>query len=126
MNSLKGCDRAIWGQTAINLAAGLEANGVNVLGTAVADLDRAEDRELFDQVIKQLGLKSNLWARLRCQRKEVLACAHEIGYPVLVRPSYVLGGRAMEIVNNDEELTQYLAENAHLAKRTSDLGRCLP
>ncbi len=111
----KGVIVQFGGQTAINLAAGLEANGVNVLGTAVADLDRAEDRELFDQVIKQLGLKQPV-GKTAMSKEEVLACAHEIGYPVLVRPSYVLGGRAMEIVNNDEELTQYLAENAHLAK----------
>ena len=108
----KGVIVQFGGQTAINLAAGLEANGVNVLGTAVADLDRAEDRELFDQVIKQLGLKQPV-GKTAMSKEEVLACAHEIGYPVLVRPSYVLGGRAMEIVNNDEELTQYL-------------GRCLP
>lgn len=88
----KGVIVQFGGQTAINLAAGLEANGVNVLGTAVADLDRAEDRELFDQVIKQLGLKQPV-GKTAMSKEEVLACAHEIGYPVLVRPSYVLGGR---------------------------------
>ena len=103
------------GQTAINLAAGLAKHGVNVLGTKVKDLDRAEDRELFDQVIKQLGLKQPV-GKTATTKEGVLACAHEIGYPVLVRPSYVLGGRAMEIVNNDTELNEYLAENAYLAK----------
>ena len=103
------------GQTAINLAAGLAKHGVNVLGTKVEDLDRAEDRELFDQVIKQLGLKQPV-GKTATTKEGVLACAHEIGYPVLVRPSYVLGGRAMEIVNNDTELNEYLAENAYLAK----------
>ncbi|KRL83895.1 carbamoyl-phosphate synthase large subunit [Ligilactobacillus apodemi] len=103
------------GQTAINLAAGLAKHGVNVLGTKVEDLDRAEDRELFDQIIKQLGLKQPV-GKTATTKEGVLACAHEIGYPVLVRPSYVLGGRAMEIVNNDTELNEYLAENAYLAK----------
>lgn len=103
------------GQTAINLAAGLAKHGVNVLGTKVKDLDQAEDRELFDQVIKQLGLKQPV-GKTATTKEGVLACAHEIGYPVLVRPSYVLGGRAMEIVNNDTELNEYLAENAYLAK----------
>lgn len=102
------------GQTAINLAAGLKAHGVKVLGTTVEDLDRAEDRELFDQVIKQLGLKQPI-GKTATSRQEVIDCAHEIGYPVLVRPSYVLGGRAMEIVNNDHELETYLDENATAA-----------
>lgn len=111
----KGVIVQFGGQTAINLAAGLEENGVKVLGTSVKDLDRAEDRELFDQVIKQLGLKQPI-GKTATTKEDVLKCAHEIGYPVLVRPSYVLGGRAMEIVNNDAELSEYLEENAYLAK----------
>ena len=99
------------GQTAINLAAGLEAHGVKVLGTTVEDLDRAEDRELFDQVINNLGLKQPI-GKTATTQEQVMECAHEIGYPVLVRPSYVLGGRAMEIVNNDAELEEYLSHNA--------------
>lgn len=111
----KGVIVQFGGQTAINLAEGLAQNGVNVLGTSVEDLDRAEDRELFDQVIKDLGLKQPS-GKTATTEAEVVASAHELGYPVLVRPSYVLGGRAMEIVNNDEELHEYLAENAHFAK----------
>lgn len=99
------------GQTAINLAADLEKNGVKVLGTTVEDLDRAEDRELFDQVINQLGLKQPV-GKTATTQEEVLQCATEIGYPVLVRPSYVLGGRAMEIVYNEAELREYLSHNA--------------
>ncbi|ATP35200.1 Carbamoyl-phosphate synthase large chain [Ligilactobacillus salivarius] len=99
------------GQTAINLAAGLEAHGVKILGTTVEDLDRAEDRELFDQTIKNLGLKQPI-GKTATTQEQVIACAEEIGYPVLVRPSYVLGGRAMEIVNNEQELLDYLAQNA--------------
>lgn len=80
------------GQTAINLAAGLEANGVKILGTTVADLDAAEDRELFDQVIKDLNLRQPI-GMTATTRQGVLDAAKEIGYPVLVRPSYVLGVR---------------------------------
>lgn len=109
----KGVIVQFGGQTAINLAAGLAKNGVKILGTSVKDLDRAEDRELFDQVIKDLDLKQPR-GEIAMNKDEVLERAHDIGYPVLVRPSYVLGGRAMEIVNNDQELDQYLKENADL------------
>lgn len=71
------------GQTAINLAAGLEAHGVKILGTTVEDLDRAEDRELFDQTIKSLGLKQPI-GKTATTQEQVIACAEEIGYPVLV------------------------------------------
>ncbi len=99
------------GQTAINLAAGLEANGVKILGTTVADLDAAEDRELFDQVIKDLNLRQPI-GMTATTRQGVLDAAKEIGYPVLVRPSYVLGGKAMEIVYGQAELEDYLNQNA--------------
>lgn len=99
------------GQTAINLAAGLEANGVKILGTTVADLDAAEDRELFDQVIKDLNLRQPI-GMTATTRQGVLDAAKEIGYPVLVRPSYVLGGKAMEIVYGQAELEEYLNQNA--------------
>ncbi|MEE6665470.1 carbamoyl-phosphate synthase large subunit [Limosilactobacillus fermentum] len=99
------------GQTAINLAAGLEENGVKILGTTVADLDAAEDRELFDQVIKDLNLRQPI-GMTATTRQGVLDAAKEIGYPVLVRPSYVLGGKAMEIVYGQAELEDYLNQNA--------------
>ncbi|MDN7146278.1 carbamoyl-phosphate synthase large subunit [Liquorilactobacillus mali] len=102
------------GQTAINLAAGLVENGVKILGTTVADLDRAEDRELFDQVINNLGLKQPI-GKTATTQEGVVKIAAEIGYPVLVRPSYVLGGRAMEIVNDETELNDYLEHNAKAA-----------
>lgn len=95
------------GQTAINLAAGLEANGVKILGTTVADLDAAEDRKLFDQVIKDLNLRQPI-GMTATTRQGVLDAAKKIGYPVLVRPSYVLGGKAMEIVYGQAELEDYL------------------
>ncbi|KRN33038.1 carbamoyl phosphate synthase large subunit [Liquorilactobacillus mali] len=102
------------GQTAINLAAGLVENGVKILGTTVEDLDRAEDRELFDQVINNLGLKQPI-GKTATTQEGVVKIAAEIGYPVLVRPSYVLGGRAMEIVNDEIELNDYLEHNAKAA-----------
>lgn len=95
------------GQTAINLAQPLVNAGVNILGTSVTNLNRAEDREEFDQVIKQLGLAQPV-GKTATTIDGALAAANEIGYPVLVRPSYVLGGRAMEIVNNQAELKDYM------------------
>src|SRR5699024_1460670 len=91
------------GQTAINLAANLEQRGVKILGTELAAIDRAEDRDKFEQLLDELEL-------LRPHGKAVYAyetaieTANEIGYPVLVRPSYVIGGSRMEIVYSDEEL----------------------
>lgn len=95
------------GQTSINLAAPLAAHGVHILGTTVDDLDRAEDREAFDQVIKKLGLPQPI-GKTATTVAEAVAAAEEIGYPVLIRPSYVLGGRAMEIVGNQAELIDYM------------------
>ncbi|WP_027718149.1 carbamoyl-phosphate synthase large subunit [Desulfovirgula thermocuniculi] len=97
------------GQTAINLAVPLAKAGVPILGTAVEDIDRAEDRERFDQLLVQLGIPKPP-GRAAFSVEEAQAIAAEIGFPVLVRPSYVLGGRAMEIVYNDQELLSYMAE----------------
>lgn len=102
------------GQTAINLAAGLHAHGVKILGTTVEDLDKAEDREEFDETIKRLHLHQPV-GMTATTHQGVVDAAHQIGYPVLVRPSYVLGGKAMEIVYSDSELEEYLAENANIA-----------
>ena len=77
----------------------------------MADLDAAEDRELFDQVIKDLNLRQPI-GMTATTRQGVLDAAKEIGYPVLVRPSYVLGGKAMEIVYGQAELEEYLNQNA--------------
>ncbi|TDL72603.1 carbamoyl-phosphate synthase large subunit [Rhodococcus qingshengii] len=98
------------GQTAINLAAGLEENGVKILGTSLEDLDRAENRDKFEQALVQLDIPMPL-GKTALSVEEAIVIANEIGYPVLVRPSYVLGGRAMEIVYRQEELLHYM-ENA--------------
>jgi carbamoyl-phosphate synthase large subunit len=98
------------GQTAINLAAQLEENGVKILGTSLEDLDRAENRDKFEQALVQLDIPMPL-GKTALSVEEAVEIANGIGYPVLVRPSYVLGGRAMEIVYRQEELLHYM-ENA--------------
>ncbi|MED1469596.1 carbamoyl-phosphate synthase large subunit [Bacillus salipaludis] len=95
------------GQTAINLASKLEDHGVKILGTGLADLDRAEDRDKFEQALVALNIPMPL-GKTALSVEEALVIAEEIGYPVLVRPSYVLGGRAMEIVYRKEELLHYM------------------
>jgi len=97
------------GQTPLKLARDLEAAGVPIIGTSPDAIDRSEDRERFQRSIERLGLKQppNRTARTL---DEGLRLAEEIGYPLVVRPSYVLGGRAMEIVFNQDELKRYLSE----------------
>jgi carbamoyl-phosphate synthase large subunit len=95
------------GQTAINLAAKLAENGVRILGTSLEDLDRAENRDKFEQALEQLDIPQPL-GKTALSVEEAVVIATEIGYPVLVRPSYVLGGRAMEIVYREEELLHYM------------------
>lgn len=95
------------GQTAINLAGALHKAGVKVFGTSVDDIDRAEDRERFDEVLTQTNIPRPRGISVTNQ-EDAIAGAADIGYPVMVRPSYVLGGRAMEIVYNEEELRDYM------------------
>ena len=95
------------GQTPLNLASGLERAGAPLIGTSVESIDRAEDREQFQQLLEKLGLlqaPNGIAATVG----EAFDIARTIGYPVLVRPSYVLGGRAMEIVYDDESLDRYM------------------
>ena len=97
------------GQTPLKLARDLEANGVPIIGTTPDMIDCAEDRERFQKLLQHLGLKQppNRTAR---DADSALALAQEIGYPVVVRPSYVLGGRAMEIVHQQSDLERYMRE----------------
>lgn len=96
------------GQTAINLAEPLVKNGVKILGTTIEDLDRAEDRDQFEQVLQSLDIPQPP-GDTATSAKAAVKIADRIGYPVLVRPSYVLGGRAMEIVENQADLEDYMA-----------------
>lgn len=95
------------GQTPLKLARALEAAGVPIVGTTPDAIDRAEDRERFQQMIDKLGLLQPPNATAR-SAEEAIGLAEKIGYPLVVRPSYVLGGRAMEIVYKEDELTHYM------------------
>ncbi|WP_332020984.1 carbamoyl-phosphate synthase large subunit, partial [Kaistella sp.] len=103
----KGVVVQFGGQTAINLADKLAAHGVEILGTSLEDLDRAENRNKFEAALQELGIPQPL-GKTCFTKEEALVIAEEIGYPVLVRPSYVLGGRAMEIVYDEKDLAHYM------------------
>ncbi len=95
------------GQTPLNLAKQLADNGVTILGTSPDSIDRAEDRDLFGQLITKLNLRQPA-SGMATNGEEAIAIAERIGYPVLLRPSYVLGGTSMEIVYNNDECTHYM------------------
>ncbi len=97
------------GQTPLKLARALEANGVPIIGTSPDAIDRAEDRERFQQMVRKLGLKQPANATVS-NMEQALVEAEKIGFPLVVRPSYVLGGRAMEIVYDLKDLKRYLNE----------------
>ena len=98
---------SLGGQTAINLAPPLHALGVPIIGTDVAAIDRAENRDSFEKVMEKLGIPQPKGLAVT-DIEEGVRVAASIGYPVLVRPSFVLGGRAMQIVANEESLRHYL------------------
>ncbi len=104
------------GQTAINLAQGIAAAGYTILGSSLDAIDRAEDRNRFDSLVEELGIprpKGYTVATL----EEALRVAASLGFPLLVRPSYVLGGRAMEIVYTEKELIQYMKTSVFISQR---------
>jgi carbamoyl-phosphate synthase large subunit len=103
----KGVIVQFGGQTPLKLARALEAQGVQIIGTSPDAIDRAEDRERFAQMIQKLGLRQPENTTVR-STDEAVAAASAIGYPLVVRPSYVLGGRAMEIVYREEDLLRYM------------------
>ncbi len=114
----EGCDGVIvqfGGQTPLNLAEQLEANGVRIIGTRPADIEAAEDRKFFQELANKLGIAqpSN---GLATSVSEAEAIANKIGYPVLMRPSFVLGGRAMVIVYDDEMLRRYMTEAVEVSE----------
>jgi carbamoyl-phosphate synthase large subunit len=97
------------GQTPLKLAETLIKNDIPIIGTSFDAVDRSEDRERFQELVKKLNLKQPNNTTI-VSANEAIDAANSIGYPIVVRPSYVLGGRAMELVNNHEELTRYLVE----------------
>jgi carbamoyl-phosphate synthase large subunit len=105
------------GQTPLKLALDLERAGVPIIGTSPDSIDVAEDRERFQKLLHQLGLRQppNRTARTEAQALEL---AGEIGYPLVVRPSYVLGGRAMEIVHGDKDLERYMREAVRVSEKS--------
>jgi carbamoyl-phosphate synthase large subunit len=105
------------GQTPLKLALDLERAGVPIIGTSPDSIDVAEDRERFQQLLQQLGLRQppNRTARTE---EQALVLAREIGYPLVVRPSYVLGGRAMEIVHGDRDLERYMREAVRVSEKS--------
>ncbi|MCX2983035.1 carbamoyl-phosphate synthase large subunit [Halieaceae bacterium IMCC14734] len=105
----KGVIVQFGGQTPLKLARALEAEGVPIIGTTPDAIDRAEDRERFQHMIEKLGLKQPSNTTVR-STEEAVAAAAKIGYPLVVRPSYVLGGRAMEVVYREEDLLRYMRD----------------
>jgi carbamoyl-phosphate synthase large subunit len=105
------------GQTPLKLALDLERAGVPIIGTSPDSIDIAEDRERFQKLLQQLGLRQppNRTARTE---EQALLLAQEIGYPLVVRPSYVLGGRAMEIVHGDRDLQRYMREAVKVSEKS--------
>ena len=104
------------GQTPLNLALDLKKEGVRVLGTDPENIDRAEDRKRFAEMLSRLGLKHTPYGT-GYSVEEAREIAHRIGFPVLVRPSYVLGGRAMEIVYDEESLERYVKEASRVSSQ---------
>ena len=105
------------GQTAINLAEPLANAGVKIIGTALEDIDRAEDREKFDELLDSARVESAQPEATAISLEGAFDITARIGYPVVVRPSYVLGGRAMQIIYSDEELRLYMQEAVQVSKR---------
>ena len=103
----EGALASLGGQTAINLAEPLRRRGVRIIGTDCDAIDRAENRDLFEKLLEELGIPQPE-GRAVTRIEDGVAAAAKIGYPVLVRPSFVLGGRAMQIVGNEEQLRHYL------------------
>ena len=103
----EGVIASLGGQTAINLAQPLADRGINIIGTDCASIEKAENRDSFEKILEELQIPQPK-GRAVTKIEDGVAAAEEIGYPVLVRPSFVLGGRAMQIVGNEEQLREYL------------------
>lgn len=104
------------GQTAINIARGLEEEGVKILGTTVEDVDKLEDREEFYTLLEELGIP-HIKGEIAEHAEQLFQAAAKLGYPVLVRPSYVIGGQSMFTIHSEEELQRYVSQ---LAENSTD------
>lgn len=104
------------GQIPNNLATRLDADGVNILGTTAKSIDNAEDRHKFSQMLDELGIDQPRWRELTSM-SDIHEFVEEVGYPVLVRPSYVLSGAAMNVCSNDEDLERFLKLAANVSKQ---------
>ena len=113
------------GQTPLKLALDLEANGVPIIGTSPDMIDAAEDRERFQKLLHELKLRQPPNATARTEA-EALEKAAALGYPLVVRPSYVLGGRAMEIVHEQRDLERYMREAVKVSQRFAGAAGPLP
>ena len=111
------------GQTPLNLALGLQKNGVNIIGTSPQEIEIAEDRKLFAAMLDRLKIPQPPNG-IATNEVEALAVAKKLDYPVLVRPSFVLGGRAMQIVYSDAELRHYMRLQDGVNLSSSPLGEC--
>src|SRR5205807_9554073 len=111
------------GQTPLNLANGLKAAGVPILGTQPESIETAEDRQLFAAMLDRLGLRQTP-SGSAVTEEEAVRIANRVGYPVLVRPSFVLGGRGMELVYNEPDLRRYV--EAALSERNIDFQSVRP
>ncbi|MDW7672958.1 MAG: carbamoyl-phosphate synthase large subunit [Bacillota bacterium] len=104
------------GQTAINLAGGLAEHGVKIFGTSMESIDLAEDRQKFEQLLRGIGIPQSE-GRIATKVEEAIKAATELDYPVVVRPSYVIGGRAMEVVTNQQDLINYMETAVKLSPK---------
>ncbi|NOX88795.1 MAG: carbamoyl-phosphate synthase (glutamine-hydrolyzing) large subunit [Calditrichaeota bacterium] len=111
---LKGAVISVGGQIPNNLATALDNAGIPVLGTSARDIDKAENRHKFSALLDRLKIDQPLWKELT-SLNEAISFAHQVGYPVLVRPSYVLSGAAMAVASNDDELKAYLEKAVKLS-----------
>ena len=125
MGPVKGVIVQLGGQTPLSLAARLKAAGVPILGTTPESIDLAENRELFGEVLRREHMNAPRYGTA-LSLEEAREAAHNIGYPVLVRPSYVLGGRGMEIVYDDAQLTKYVNRALDEAKADTVVSGRLP
>lgn len=107
---------SVGGQIANNLAMDLKDNGVNILGTDAENIDRAEDRSKFSSILDELGIAQPIWSKLE-NIEQAKLFAKEIGYPVLIRPSYVLSGAAVKVAMNEDQLKKYLEAAAKVSKK---------